>query len=41
MKLPKSENYIIRILYNNILIVINKLIEYLYLILYKKINNIK
>ena len=41
MKLPKSENYIIGVLYNSILIVVDKLIKYLYLILYKKTSNIK
>ena len=41
MKLPKSKNHITGILYNNILIVIDKLIKYLYLTLYKKINNAK
>ena len=41
MKLLKSENYITGILYNSILIVIDKLIKYLYLILYKKASNIK
>ena len=41
VKLLKSENYITRISYDSILIIINKLIKYLYLILYKKINNTK
>ena len=41
MKLSKSENYIIRILYNSILIVVDKLNKYLYLILYKKISNVR
>ena len=41
MKLSKSENYITGISYNNILIVVNKLTKYLYLILYKKTNNTK
>ena len=41
MKLPKSENYITGISYNSILVVIDKLIKYLYLILYKEANNIK
>ena len=41
VKLPKSEDYIIGVLYNSILVVVNKLIKYLYLILYKEINNIK
>ena len=41
MKLLKSENYITEISYNSILIVVDKLTKYLYLILYKKINNAK
>ena len=41
MKLPKSENYITKILYNSILIIIDKLTKYLYLILYKETNNVK
>ena len=41
MKLPKSENHITGILYNSILVVVDKLIKYLYLILYKEANNIK
>ena len=41
IKLLKSEDYITGISYNNILVVIDKLIKYLYLILYKKANNAK
>ena len=41
MKLLKSENYITRIFYNNVLVIIDKLIKYLYPILYKKINDAK
>ena len=41
VKLSKSENYIIGILYDNILIIVDKLIKYLYLILYKEASNIK
>ena len=41
IKLSKSENYIIGVLYNSILIVVDKLTKYLYLILYKKASNIK
>ena len=41
IKLLKSENYITGVLYNSILIVINKLTKYLYLILYKETNNAK
>ena len=39
IELPKSENQITRILYNNILMIIDKLTKYLYLILYKKASN--
>ena len=41
MKLPKSENYITGILYDSILVIIDKLIKYLYLILYKEASNAK
>ena len=41
VKLPKSKNYITGILYNNILIVVDKLTKYLYLILYKEASNAK
>ena len=41
VKLPKSENYITGILYDSILVVVDKLTKYLYLILYKKISNVK
>ena len=41
VKLPKSENHTTEILYNSILIIIDKLTKYSYLILYKEASNIK
>ena len=41
IKLLKSEDYTTGISYNNILIVVDKLIKYLYLILYKETSNTK
>ena len=41
MKLPKSEDIIIRIKYDSILVVVNKLTKYIYLIPYNKEFTIK
>ena len=41
VKLSKSENHTTGVSYNNILVIIDKLTKYLYLIPYKKISNIK
>ena len=41
MKLPKSDDHTTGVLYNSILVVVDKLTKYLYLILCKKTSNIK
>ena len=41
IKLPKFKNIIIKIYYNNILIIINKFIKYSHFISYNKIYKIK
>ena len=41
IKLTKSKNPTTGVLYNSILVIINKLIKHLYLILYKETNNMK
>ena len=41
VKFLQSENINIKIKYNNILIIINKLTKYIYFILYKKLFEVK